>query len=39
MRKASHVERNIAASDGEAFPPAVKKALRKHRWDRTHVIA
>jgi len=38
MRKAHHVERNIAASDGKTIPPAVKTALRKHRWDRTHVI-
>jgi aryl-alcohol dehydrogenase-like predicted oxidoreductase len=38
MRKEHHVERNIAASDGKTIPPAVKAALRAHRWDRTHVI-
>ncbi len=38
MRKVGHVERNIAASDGETLPPALKETLRKHRWDRTHVI-
>ena len=38
MRKERHVERNIAASDGKTIPPAVKNALRAHRWDRTHVI-
>ena len=38
MRKATHVERNIAASDGAALPSAAKQSLRKHRWDRTHVI-
>jgi aryl-alcohol dehydrogenase-like predicted oxidoreductase len=38
MRKERHVERNIAASDDRALPPALKTALRTHRWDRTHVI-
>jgi aryl-alcohol dehydrogenase-like predicted oxidoreductase len=38
MRKEQHVERNIAASDGQTMSPAVKTALRRHRWDRTHVI-
>lgn len=38
MRKEKHVERNIAASDGKAIPPTVKAAIRRHRWDRTHVI-
>lgn len=38
MRKERHVERNIAASDGAPLTPAVKTALRQHRWDRTHVI-
>jgi aryl-alcohol dehydrogenase-like predicted oxidoreductase len=38
MRKVRHVERNIAASDGETLPPATIGILRKHRWDRTHVI-
>jgi aryl-alcohol dehydrogenase-like predicted oxidoreductase len=38
MRKQQHVERNIAASDGQTMSPAIKQALRRHRWDRTHVI-
>ena len=38
MRKEKHVERNIAASDGVPLSPALKTALRKQRWDRTHVI-
>jgi len=38
MRKATHVERNIATSDGTALSATTKQALRKHRWDRTHVI-
>jgi aryl-alcohol dehydrogenase-like predicted oxidoreductase len=38
MRKARHVERNIAASDDATLSPATKETLRTHRWDRTHVI-
>ena len=38
MRKAGHVERNVTVSDGKALAPSAKEALRKHRWDRTHVI-
>jgi aryl-alcohol dehydrogenase-like predicted oxidoreductase len=38
MRKTRHVERNMAASDGEPLPPRLVDALRSHRWDRTHVI-
>jgi aryl-alcohol dehydrogenase-like predicted oxidoreductase len=38
MRKVAHVERNIAASDGELLPHAARERLREHRWDRTHVI-
>ena len=38
MRKVTHVERNIAASDREAMPARLTAALRAHRWDRTHVI-
>ena len=38
MRRTSHVERNLAASDGESLPPRLKDALRAHRWDRTHTI-
>jgi len=38
MRKTRHVERNMAASDGEPLPPRLVDAIRAHRWDRTHVI-
>ncbi len=38
MRKTHHVERNLAASDGEPLPARLLEALRAHRWDRTHVI-
>jgi aryl-alcohol dehydrogenase-like predicted oxidoreductase len=38
MRKTTHVERNLAVSDGETLPPGLFDALRWHRWDRTHVI-
>jgi aryl-alcohol dehydrogenase-like predicted oxidoreductase len=34
MRKPTHVERNLAASDGEPLPPRLVEALRTHRWDR-----
>jgi aryl-alcohol dehydrogenase-like predicted oxidoreductase len=35
MRKLSHVERNLAASDGAPLPPRLREALRHHRWDRS----
>jgi aryl-alcohol dehydrogenase-like predicted oxidoreductase len=38
MRKTRHVERNLAASDGEPLPPRTLDALRQHRWVRTAVI-
>jgi aryl-alcohol dehydrogenase-like predicted oxidoreductase len=34
MRRARHVERNLAVSDGRALPPRLHAALRTHRWDR-----
>src|SRR5262245_41988797 len=34
MRRVRHVERNLAASDGEPLPPRLLEALRSHRWDR-----
>jgi aryl-alcohol dehydrogenase-like predicted oxidoreductase len=34
MRRPRHVEKNIAASDGDRFPPRLLDALRSHRWDR-----
>lgn len=38
MRKPRHVEANLSASDGQTLPAEVVQRLRKHRWDRTHVI-
>jgi aryl-alcohol dehydrogenase-like predicted oxidoreductase len=38
MRRVRHVERNLAASDGQALPDTLMRALRRHRWDRTAVI-
>jgi aryl-alcohol dehydrogenase-like predicted oxidoreductase len=34
MRRPRHVERNLAAGDGEPLPPRLLEALRSHRWDR-----
>ena len=34
MRRLRHVERNLAASDGESLPPRLLDALMAHRWDR-----
>lgn len=34
MRKPRHVTANIAASDGQPLDPALRAALRAHRWDR-----
>ena len=34
MRRTRHVERNLAASDGQPLPPRLRYALRTHRWDR-----
>jgi aryl-alcohol dehydrogenase-like predicted oxidoreductase len=38
MRHLGHVDRNLAASDGEQLPPRLRDALRAHRWERTLVI-
>jgi aryl-alcohol dehydrogenase-like predicted oxidoreductase len=35
MRRRTHVERNIAASDGRSLDPELMRVLREHRWDRT----
>jgi aryl-alcohol dehydrogenase-like predicted oxidoreductase len=35
MRKANHVQMNIAASDSGPLPPELHTELKKHRWDRT----
>jgi aryl-alcohol dehydrogenase-like predicted oxidoreductase len=34
MRRPQHVERNLAASDGNRLPPRLLEALQVHRWDR-----
>ena len=34
MRRPTHVERNLAASDGVRLPPRLGEALKNHRWDR-----
>lgn len=38
MRKLHHVQQNTAVSDGVRLTPDTLQALRRHRWDRTHVI-
>ena len=38
MRRPRHVERNLAAGDGEALPPRLVEALGAHRWDRVSVV-
>lgn len=35
MRKARHVEMNMAASDSGPLPDSLRVELKKHRWDRT----
>ncbi|MEI6668969.1 MAG: aldo/keto reductase [Acidobacteriota bacterium] len=39
MRTVSHVERNLAAGDGQPFPATLLAAMRRHRWDRTPVVS
>ncbi|MFF0719236.1 aldo/keto reductase [Micromonospora sp. NPDC003816] len=34
MRRVSHVERNLAVSDGQQLDPALRETLRGHRWSR-----
>lgn len=34
MRKLTHVESNIATSDGNTLPAELHEKLRAHRWDR-----
>jgi aryl-alcohol dehydrogenase-like predicted oxidoreductase len=38
MRKVTHVERNLAASDAPPLEPSLIAALRAHRWDRDQDI-
>ena len=35
MRRARHVDANLAVSDGRRLPPGLLEALRGHRWERT----
>ena len=35
MRRVAHVERNVAASDGERLPFRLAEALKTHRWERS----
>jgi hypothetical protein len=35
MRKAAHVQANIATSDAGALDARMIAALRPHRWDRS----
>ena len=35
MRKLTHVEQNIGASDGRQLSATLMDELKKHRWDRT----
>jgi len=39
MRRLKHVDRNLAASDGEPLPPRLMDALRAHRWDRDSTVS
>ncbi len=39
MRRPAHVERNLAASDGEPLPPRLVEALGAHRWDRASNVS
>ena len=38
MRKQSHVDENTGVSDGRRLGEGLMADLRKHRWERTHVI-
>jgi aryl-alcohol dehydrogenase-like predicted oxidoreductase len=35
MRKARHVEANLAVGDGRPLDPVLLRALKAHRWDRS----
>ena len=39
MRRTSHVEQNLAASAAGPVPTEMLEKLRKHRWERTYVVA
>lgn len=38
MRRAAHVEGNLAVSDGHRLSAATTTSLRRHRWTRTYVV-
>ena len=39
MRKAGHVDANMGVSDANPLPAALLDRLRRHRWERTYVVA
>lgn len=38
MRRPSHVDTNLAVSDGQPLPASTVATLRRHRWVRTYVV-
>ena len=38
MRKATHVEANLAVADGRALSASAMARLRDHRWVRTYIV-
>ncbi len=38
MRRARHVEANLAVSDGQHLAPPVLDRLKRHRWNRNYVV-
>ena len=38
MRRVRHVERNLACSDSGPLPVELVQRLRRHRWERDHLI-
>lgn len=39
MRKARHVDANLGVSDWRPLDPQLLARLRRHRWERTYVVA
>ncbi len=39
MRRTRHVEANLAVSDGRALETPLLNRLRRHRWERTYIVA
>jgi aryl-alcohol dehydrogenase-like predicted oxidoreductase len=38
MRKAAHVDANMACGDGQGLPAELVARLRAYRWDRGYVV-